>query len=271
MIGIVKKLLKRGHAYLVPEFPSPVLADILSHGERKIAPTIPSPRGRGEGDGYSIYYDLSTFPSYGTLSGNKVDDLLAGARVDVVQEKRNPYDFALWIYKPNHVLQWPSPWGAGYPGWHLECSAMSMKYLGATLDIHTGGEDNKFPHHECEIAQSEGATGKLFVRTWLHVKHLLVDGKKMSKSLGNFYTFKDLIQKGISARTVRYALISTHYRDSFNFTLDGIKASEGALKRVDELVERLHNSPQPSLNLSEGDRSVLPLRVRWSERGLRAI
>ena len=256
MLAIIKKLMKRGHAYLVPE-----------HGESQGQSFV----GKELSLGSSVYYDLSTFPNYGKLSGNTVDDLIAGARVDVIAAKRNPYDFALWIYKPTHVLKWPAPWGGGYPGWHLECSAMAMKYLGATIDIHTGGEDNKFPHHECEIAQSEGATGKQFVRVWLHVKHLLVDGKKMSKSLGNFYTLKDLLAKGISARAIRYLLSSTHYRDSFNFTLDGIKAAEGALKRVDELVERLHNSPQPSLNLREGDRSVLPLRVRGSERGLRAI
>ncbi|MDO8505720.1 MAG: cysteine--tRNA ligase [bacterium] len=231
MLKLVKKLLKKGHAYLVPEnveatFRSP-------DGGLKTAATS------AVGSGASVYYDLSTFPRYGKLSGNKVDDLLAGARVDVISEKRNPYDFALWIYKPNHLLQWSSPWGAGYPGWHLECSAMSMKYLGATIDIHTGGEDNIFPHHECEIAQSEGATGKQFVRVWLHVKHLLVDGKKMSKSLGNFYTLKDLLEKGISPRAVRYLLVSTHYRDAFNFTLDGLGAAEGALKRVDELVARL--------------------------------
>ncbi len=243
MIKIVKKLLKRGHAYFVPE----------------------------QGGGNSVYYDLSTFSSYGKLSGNKVEDLIAGARVEVAQGKRHPYDFALWIYKPAHMLKWPTPWGAGYPGWHLECSAMSMKYLGETLDIHTGGEDNKFPHHECEIAQSEGATGKQFSRFWLHAKHLLVDGKKMSKSLGNFYTLRDLMGKGYSAREIRYVLISTHYREQLNFTLQSLDAAKSALGRVDEFVEKLHNPPQPSLTLREGAKRVLPLRVRGSERGLRAL
>ena len=225
MIAIIKRLIKRGHAYLVPE-----------------------------GKGHSVYYDLSTFPKYGKLSGNKVEELIAGARVEVKQEKRNPYDFALWIYKPEHVLQWETPWGRGYPGWHLECSAMSMKYLGHTLDIHTGGEDNKFPHHECEIAQSEGATGKPFARTWMHVKHLQVEGKKMSKSLGNFYTLNDLVQKGYSPRVVRFVLMSTHYRETLNFTLEGLKAAQSALSRVDELVEKLQSKTSSArLQSRKGD------------------
>lgn len=190
----------------------------------------------------SVYFDLDKFPSYGKLSGNTVQDLIAGARVEVIPEKRHPYDFALWIRNPKHLMQWDSPWGPGYPGWHIECSAMSMKYLGETIDIHTGGEDNKFPHHECEIAQSEGATGKQFVRYWLHLKHLLVDGKKMSKSLGNFYILRDVLQKGFSPRAVRYSLLSTHYRDPLNFTFEGLKAAEEALRRLDELWSKLNEA-----------------------------
>lgn len=144
---------------------------------------------------------------------------------------------------------------------------MAMKYLGATLDIHTGGEDNKFPHHECEIAQSEGATRKPFARLWLHAKHLLVEGKKMSKSLQNFYTLRDLVAKGYRPREIRYALISSHYRETLNFTLEGLKGAGAALQRVDELVDRLHNSPPPPLNLRGGVRSISPLRVR-GERGV---
>jgi len=147
MIKIIEKLVKNGYAYEV-------------NG--------------------SVYFDLSKFSDWGKLSGNKLEDLIAGARVEVISEKKNPYDFALWIKNPAHIMQWDSPWGKGYPGWHIECSAMAMKYLGEMIDIHTGGEDNKFPHHESEIAQSEGATGKQFVRYWLHVKHLMVDGEKMS-------------------------------------------------------------------------------------------
>jgi cysteinyl-tRNA synthetase len=208
MIKIIEKLLKNGFAYKV-------------NG--------------------SVYFDLSKFPAYGKLSGNTVQDLLAGARVEVVSEKKNPYDFALWIENPKHVMQWKAPWSivAGYPGWHLECSAMSMKYLGETIDIHTGGEDNKFPHHECEIAQSEGATGKQFARYWLHVRHLLVNGEKMSKSKGNFYTLSQVLDKGYSPRAVRYLLLSTHYRDPLNFTFEGLKAAETALQRFDETWTKL--------------------------------
>lgn len=192
----------------------------------------------------SVYFDLSKFPKYGQLSGNTVDDLLAGARVEVISEKKNPYDFALWIENPKHIMQWKAPWSvvAGYPGWHLECSAMAMKYLGETIDIHTGGEDNKFPHHECEIAQSEGATGKKFVRFWIHIKHLLVDGKKMSKSLGNYYTLQDVLDKGFSPRAVRYLLLSAHYRDPLNFTFDGLRAAEEALHRFDEVWSKLDDA-----------------------------
>ncbi|MBI4135724.1 cysteine--tRNA ligase [Candidatus Uhrbacteria bacterium] len=235
MVALTQKLLKRKHAYLVPE----------------------------QG-GSSVYYDLSTFPNYGKLSGNRVEDLIAGARVETASGKRNPYDFALWIFKPKHFLQWKSPWGAGYPGWHLECSAMAMKYLGETLDIHTGGEDNKFPHHECEIAQSEGATGKTFARFWLHAKHLLVDGKKMAKSARNFYTLRDLLQKGYTARQVRYALTATHYREALNFTFQSLTAAKTALARVDELAEKLsHNTYHVTRNtLSRAGVRVLVKRAR---------
>ncbi len=206
MIKIIKKLMKNGYAYEV-------------NG--------------------SVYFDLSKFSDWGKLSGNKLEDLIAGARVEVLPEKKHPYDFALWIKNPSHIMQWNSPWGKGYPGWHIECSAMSMKYLGETIDIHTGGEDNKFPHHESEIAQSEGATGKQFVRYWLHVKHLLVDGEKMSKSKNNFYTLNQILEKGFSPRAVRYLLLSTHYRDSLNFTFDGLVAAEKNITKLDETWTRL--------------------------------
>jgi cysteinyl-tRNA synthetase len=180
-----------------------------------------------------VLFDISRFPSYGKLSGNTLDQLKAGARVAVDSKKRNPFDFHLWKTDPKHIMQWPSPWNKhGFPGWHIECSVMSMKYLGDMIDIHTGGEDNIFPHHENEIAQSEAFTGGTFVRYWLHARHLLVDGEKMSKSKGNFYTIRDLFAKGYKGPEVRYALMSVHYRQNLNFTVDGLDDSRSAIQRL---------------------------------------
>ena len=196
-----------------------------------------------------VYFDLSKFPAYGDLSGNTLDKLMAGARIEVKSEKRSPFDFALWFAdKPGHVMQWDSPWGRGYPGWHIECSAMSRKYLGDQLDIHTGGEDNIFPHHECEIAQSEAATGKRpFVKYWLHARHLLVDGQKMSKSLGNFYTLRDLMAKGYSPRVIRYAILRGHYRMPLNFSLEGLDAARASLTRITDFITHLKSVGVPLL------------------------
>ncbi|MBN1948232.1 MAG: cysteine--tRNA ligase [Candidatus Cloacimonetes bacterium] len=201
--------------------------------------------------GGSIYFDLTRFPEYGKLSGNTLEDLIAGKRVEIKKEKRNPFDFALWIHNPDHLMQWEAPWGKGYPGWHLECSVMSIKYLGETIDIHTGGEDNKFPHHECEIAQSEAATGKQFVRFWLHIKHLLVNGGKMSKSLGNTYTIADIEAKGFSLRALRYFLISGHYRQNLNFTFDALEAAEKALAKIQNFLELIRKSDNQHADLNE--------------------
>jgi cysteinyl-tRNA synthetase len=160
--------------------------------------------------------------------------------VKINPEKRHPADFALWkLAAPEHAMQWDSPWGRGYPGWHIECSAMSMKYLGPHFDIHTGGEDNIFPHHENEIAQSEAATGEPFVNYWLHCRHLLVDNQKMSKSLGNFYTLRDLLEKGVKPKAIRYALLSIHYRQPLNFTFEGLYAAEQAVQRLTDFMQRL--------------------------------
>jgi cysteinyl-tRNA synthetase len=180
----------------------------------------------------NVYYDVTRFPGYGRLSGNSLEELQAGARIEVNAEKRNPLDFALWKQDPKHLMQWDSPWGRGFPGWHIECSAMSMKYLGEELDIHTGGEDNIFPHHECEIAQSEAVTGRPFARHWLHARHLLVDGKKMSKSLGNFHTVKSVLDRGYDPRVLRFALIRAHYRQPLNFTFEGMDAARETLGRL---------------------------------------
>ena len=166
----------------------------------------------------------------------------AGERVASDEyEKESVADFALWkaFVPEDGDVTWDSPWGKGRPGWHIECSAMSIKALGETFDLHLGGEDLKFPHHEDEIAQSEGATGKPFVKFWLHGAHLLVEGKKMSKSLGNYFTLRDLMAKGFAAREVRYLLLSSHYRETFNFTLDGLAGAKTALARIDECIGKL--------------------------------
>jgi len=186
--------------------------------------------------GHNVYYDVSKFANYGQLSGNTLADLNAGARIEVNPEKKNPQDFALWKHDPKHLQQWDSLWGRGFPGWHIECSAMSSKYLGAEFDIHTGGEDNIFPHHECEIAQSEAASGRKFVHYWLHTRFLLFDGEKMSKSKGNLYTIQELVEKGFKKNAIRYALISSHYRQNYNFTFDGLKAAEQAIDKIQQCV-----------------------------------
>ncbi|MBL7150600.1 cysteine--tRNA ligase [Candidatus Microgenomates bacterium] len=183
------------------------------------------------GDKYFVY-DIAKFKNYGKLSGKKIEELKAGARLEPIKEKHHPFDFALWIKDSEHLMRWDSAWGIGYPGWHIECSAMAMKYLGPTLDIHTGGEDNIFPHHENEIAQSEAATNKQFVRFWLHVRHNLVDGKKMSKSGGNFYILQDLIDKGFDPLAYRYLCLTTHYRKNLNFTWESLERAQKALEKL---------------------------------------
>jgi len=194
------------------------------------------------GDKYFVY-DIAKFKDYGKLSGKKLEELKSGARLEPVPGKKNPFDFALWIKDEKHLMRWDSPWGVGYPGWHIECSAMSMKYLGPTLDIHTGGEDNIFPHHENEIAQSEAATGKQFVRYWLHVRHNLVDGQKMSKSKGNFYVLQDLVDKGFEPLAYRYLCLNTHYRNNLNFTWEGLKGAQNSLENLYKKV-REFKSPR---------------------------
>jgi len=203
MIEIVETLVDKGYAYVV---------------------------------GNNVYYDVTKFADYGRLSGNTLEDLNAGARIEVNEEKRNPQDFALWKHDTKHIQQWDSPWGMGFPGWHIECSAMSSKYLGVEFDIHTGGEDNIFPHHECEIAQSEAASGRKFVHYWMHTRFLMFNGEKMSKSKGNLYTIHELIEKGFKKNAIRYSLISSHYRQNYNFTFDGLKAAEQAIDKIQQCV-----------------------------------
>ena len=185
----------------------------------------------------NVYFDVLKLADYGRLSGINLDDLKAGARIAVNTEKHSPYDFALWIKAPeNHIMKWQSPWGLGYPGWHIECSTMSRKYLGDTFDIHTGGVDHIPVHHENELAQTEGLTGKLQARFWMHVEFLQVDGGKMSKSLGNCYRIEELEEKGYSALDYRYFCLNGHYRKKLNFTFDGLEASKIARNRLNQLV-----------------------------------
>ena len=180
-----------------------------------------------------IYFDISKIDKYPVLSNRKLDDQIAGARVDVDPEKKNPYDFALWIKAPeNHIMKWESPWGLSYPGWHLECSTMGRRFLGEEFDIHTGGVDHIPTHHENEIAQSKGATGKIPAHVWMHCEYLQVDGGKMSKSLGNTYTISQLEEKGISPLAFKLFCFTAHYRNKLNFTFEGAYGAQKALERL---------------------------------------
>jgi cysteinyl-tRNA synthetase len=190
----------------------------------------------------SVYFRINKFPNYGKLAHFDLSELRSTGRVKNDEyEKENIGDFALWKAwdEEDGPVKWESPWGAGRPGWHIECSAMATQLLGDQLDIHCGGVDNIFPHHEAEIAQTEGCTGKKFVRYWLHCAHLMVDGQKMAKSLGNFYTLRDVIEKGYGGREVRYALMRVHYRAPLNFTWEGMEEARQALGRIDDWVRRL--------------------------------
>ena len=195
-----------------------------------------------QADDRSVYFRLSKFPDYGKLAHLNLDELRPTGRIaNDEYEKESIGDFALWKAwdEADGDVKWDSPWGPGRPGWHIECSAMATALLGPELDIHCGGVDNIFPHHEAEIAQSECCTGKKFVRYWLHCAHLMVDGQKMSKSLGNFYTLRDLLEKGFTGREVRFALLTVNYRLPLNFTIPGLEAGRAALGRIDEWVERV--------------------------------
>ncbi|MBR9988181.1 MAG: cysteine--tRNA ligase [Gemmatimonadetes bacterium] len=223
MIDIIERLEKRGHAYRAP-------------------------------DG-SVYFDISSFPTYGRLARIEAQSIRSGAGLSTraggidadEYEKADARDFALWKGVKDVDRQvgaaWQTPWGEGRPGWHIECSAMSMAALGSTFDIHTGGEDLIFPHHEDEIAQSEGASGEPFVRYWLHVKHLLVNGEKMSKSKGNDFTIDQLLEKGYSASSIRYLIISAQYRKELNFAFDGLDTARTAIQRLLDFERRLIDMP----------------------------
>ena len=209
--------------------------------------------GYGYETSTAIYFDVSKLDKYPVLSNRNIHEQIAGARVDVDPEKRNPYDFAIWIKAPeNHIMKWNSPWGLSYPGWHLECSAMSKKYLGEVFDIHTGGVDHIPTHHENEIAQSKGAFGKIPAKTWMHVEFLQVDGGKMSKSLGNVYTISQLQEKGIEPLAYKLFCYTAHYRTKLNFTFDGAMASQKALNRLREAyIKHKYGSEEIEKNLLE--------------------
>jgi cysteinyl-tRNA synthetase len=198
-----------------------------------------------QADDKSVYFRINKFPDYGKLAHFDLTQLQSTGRVKHDEyDKEHIGDFALWKAwdEEDSDVAWESPWGRGRPGWHIECSAMSTALLGDQIDIHCGGVDNIFPHHEAEIAQSEGVTGKKFVRYWLHCAHLLVDGQKMSKSLGNFYTLPNLLEKGYTGREIRYALMRVHYRAPLNFTWEGMEEARQALARIDEWLERLRET-----------------------------
>ena len=220
-----------------------MIRDLLSRGFAYLAGSPSAP-------GTAVYFDVQRFPEYGALSGNTLDRLRAGAggRVSEANQsgKRHPADFMLWKVDPAHVMKWEFEGvGAGYPGWHIECSAMAREAMGETIDLHSGGEDNIFPHHECEIAQSRCANGApLFARHWLHVRHLMVEGEKMSKSKGNFYTIRDLLERGFSPAAIRLELIKTHYRSNANFTEQGLIDSERMLGRWRDFSDRGHSGEQ---------------------------
>lgn len=206
----------------------------------------------------STYFKISSFKEYGELANLDKQELLEGASGRVSSDeydKENASDFVLWkaYTEEDGAVYWDSPFGKGRPGWHIECSAMSSKYLGKHFDIHTGGIDNKFPHHENEIAQNEAAFKEKFVNYWLHCEHLIVDGEKMSKSKGNFYTLRDLLDKGLSPEAIRYSLLNSHYRKKLNFTIEGINQSQNAIDRVNDLIFRLKdidNSRDEEINKS---------------------
>ncbi|HMB55544.1 MAG TPA: cysteine--tRNA ligase [Thermoanaerobaculia bacterium] len=193
----------------------------------------------------SVFFRITADADYGRLSGVDVEQVRQGERVAADEYgKEDVRDFVLWKATKPGEPSWDSPWGPGRPGWHIECSAMAMRYLGETFDVHCGGVDNAFPHHENEIAQSESATGKPFVRYWLHSEHLIVDGEKMSKSLGNQYTLKDLLERGVDPRALRYLFLSVHYRQKLNFTFKSLEAAAGALRRVDEMRFRVAHAQE---------------------------
>ncbi|MCB1397981.1 MAG: cysteine--tRNA ligase, partial [Rhodobacteraceae bacterium] len=213
MIAMIETLIERGHAY-----------EVAGH----------------------VLFDVRSYPEYGWLSGRSVDDMIAGARVEVAPYKRDPMDFVLWKPSDANLPGWDSPWGRGRPGWHIECSAMSFELLGSSFDIHGGGQDLTFPHHENEIAQSCCAhPGSDFARVWMHNEMVQVEGKKMSKSLGNFFTVRDLLEQGFPGEVIRFVMLSTHYRKPMDWTADKARDAEATLRRFYALAEEASDGAAP--------------------------
>ena len=242
-IELVRTLIEKGHAYEV---------------------------------GGSVYFDVASFKGYGKLSGRNIEEMIAGARIEPSPDKRNPVDFALWKRaEPNHIMQWPSPWGMGYPGWHLECSVMAMKYLGRTIDIHGGGLENQFPHHECEIAQSEAANDAPFVRFWLHNNMVTVDGQKMGKSLNNFITLKqafagnhERLTKAYEPLAIRQLILQSHYRSPLDFSDAALHAADSGYQKIAEAVTGLRRQLKaaPDGSMDTGVASQLDaLKAKFEE------
>jgi cysteinyl-tRNA synthetase len=221
----------------------------------------------------SVYFSVAAFPEYGALSGNTLSQLRSHVRAElkdeVLAEKRAPEDFVLWVKAPKeHLLQWPSPWGQGYPGWHIECAAMILKHLGETIDIHTGGEDHIFPHHEDEIAEAQGATGKPLARFWMHVRHLFVDSKRMAKREGTFLRLEDLVAKGYQPLAFRFLALSAHYGTRLNFTWEALDAATEGWTRVTQTVsqlrERLAAASGKTTATSSLTRQIKELMLRFN-------
>jgi cysteinyl-tRNA synthetase len=236
---------------LEPDFspkPTDCMDDIVSFIQRLF----------GNGHAYAledgVYYDIASFAEYGALSGQRLDDLKKGVRVEVSDKKRNPGDFALWKFEKPGEPSWPSPWGKGRPGWHIECSVMSTRYLGERFDIHCGGQDLIFPHHEDEIAQSKGA-GYEFARYWMHNGFLNIDNEKMSKSLGNFFTLREVFER-FAPLTVRFFLLSAHYRAPLNFSEDSLRQAEAILERYNDFIQRVREAGDSEKSRAENVSSI---------------
>ena len=239
MITMIATLIERGHAYETDD---------------------------------GVYFDVTTFPDYGKLSGNTIENLSAGSRISIDEKKKHPADFALWKkcvgVNEHHILRWDSPWGEGFPGWHIECSCMSRKFLGTSIDIHTGGEDLIFPHHECEIAQSQcSGSGERCVRYWVHRRFIDMGDTKMSKSLGNVLTLPDIEAMGFSPMDLRYYLLSVHYRTNLKFTQKGLEDAHKARKKIMTWMEEVENEKRPPVP----DRTGKVENEKWKEKFVEAM